>query len=92
MWIPFVNNKFAFDVPRPLSQIGMKESAKISGHVVWWNVTDGIFGPSVKFIGVVSGSLMFGHVYNYENGFKNEIGFWKLAPEKRDAPPGAKGN
>jgi hypothetical protein len=86
--IPFANNKFAFEVPRPLSRIGMEESARIDGHVVSWHVAGTSYDPGVKFVGVVSGSQMFGHVYNYEQTPEGQIGFWRLFPEEKDKAKG----
>jgi hypothetical protein len=80
--IPFKDNNFAFVNTNALvSRVGFHESAKMEGHVVSWHDEGVLYDIGVEYIGVVSGSHMYGHVYNYIQTPKGEVGFWRLFPK-----------
>jgi hypothetical protein len=82
--IPFKDNAFAFGVSNtPVGRVGMKESAKMKGHVVSWHDEGVFYDAGVRYVGVVSGTQMHGHVYNYQQTPHGEVGFWRLYSRDR---------
>jgi len=79
--IQFYDNQFALSAPRSPGRIGFEESANIEGNVVSWHDEGILYDAGVKYVGLVSGSQMFGHVYNYDQGPNGEVGFWRLFPQ-----------
>jgi hypothetical protein len=83
--IPFLNNQFHFPESGNSARVGFEESAKIEGHIVSWHDEGVLYDAGVNYVGVVSGSLMYGHVYNYVQSTEGEIGFWRLYPKANAA-------
>lgn len=84
--LPFKNNQFAFDQSKFSGRVGMKESAKIEGHVVSWHHEGVLYDTGIEYVGVVSGSQMFGHVYNYQQTPEGEIALWRMFPKPPEPP------
>jgi hypothetical protein len=82
--IPFSDSQFDFKSSSNPGRVGMEESAIIEGHTVSWHDEGVLYDAGVKYVGVVSGRQMYGHVYNYVQTPEGEVGFWRIYPKFPD--------
>jgi hypothetical protein len=79
--IPFKDEQFNYQKQKNMGKICMANSALIEFPAVSWHYEGKIYDPGVQYVGIVSGNMMWGRVYCYKQGPKEEIGFWKIYPK-----------
>ncbi len=80
--IPFKDGQFNYQKPETPGRTDMVTSAKIEFPAVSWHYEGMLWDPGIEYVGIVSGDMMWGRVYYYKQGPKEELGFWKMYPKQ----------
>ena len=82
--INFLNNQPVQPKNNLPNRTGFNESITIEKNVITWHHEGMLYDGGVWFVGTISGNTMFGHVYNYQQNPKGEIGFWSMYPKNNN--------
>jgi hypothetical protein len=82
--IPFKDGQFNYQKTKKPGRTDIIKSALIEFPAVSWHYEGRFYDPGIQYVGIVSGNTMWGRVYCYKQGPKEEIGFWKIYPKQKD--------
>ena len=80
--LAFKDGQFDFPPEKMPTRTGMTNSARIQFPLVSWRIEGRGYDVGTEYVGTVYGDIMWGRVYNHGEGSGEELGFWKLYPEK----------
>jgi hypothetical protein len=79
------DGKIIFPAPKSPGRAGIAETFSMAGNVVSWLDEGALYEADAKFVGIITGTEIYGRVYGWNSGDES-IGWWRIYPKTSREP------